>query len=434
MNFSNQANNLPPEEIIEALARELLCERYNILQKLQEEGFETVYLAESKDSFVPTKYLIQQFTPQYLSQAQSAAARDLFNQEAAILKNLGNHPQIPSIHDYFENRGQFFVVQEFISGQNFQAELNKAQPYSETEIVEFLYEILPVLQFIHENNYIHRDIKPSHLMRNSVNQKIYLINFYSIKEKINPQNLDITGKFMPYLIVGTQGYIPMEQHLGKPEFCSDLYALGIVIIQALTKIKLNQLDYDDNNNPVWRHLLPNISNFSPQFLDIIDTMVRCNYQQRYQTARAVITSLKQLNSSSQFTETNLILKNSESVPHYSERILIQQEPEATENTFIIGNPEASSPTTENTFILQNNYNDMESTRIIGSKITRDQNSNNIINYSNKHKLQFLAIIVGLLITITFIIALFIIKNNKNYVPKNSSFLHYELAETLIPQY
>ena len=434
MNFSNQANNLPPEEIIEALARESLCERYNILQKLQEEGFETVYLAESKDSFVPTKYLIQQFTPQYLSQAQSAAARDLFNQEAAILKNLGNHPQIPSIHDYFENRGQFFVVQEFIPGQNFQVELSKAQPYSETEIVKFLYEILPVLQFIHENNYIHRDIKPSHLMRNSVSQKIYLINFYSIKEKINPQNLDITGKFMPYLTVGTQGYIPMEQHLGKPEFCSDLYALGIVIIQALTKIKLNQLDYDDNNNPVWRHLLPNISNFSPQFLDIIDTMVRCNYQQRYQTAIAVITSLKQLNSSSQFTETNLILKNSESVPHYTERILIQQELEATENTFIIGNPEASFPTTENTFILQNNYNDMESTRIIDFKITRDQNSNNIINYSNKHKLQFLVIIVGLLITITFIIALFIVKNNKNSVPQNSSFLHYELAETLIPQY
>ncbi|MDJ0902068.1 MAG: serine/threonine-protein kinase [Xenococcus sp. MO_188.B8] len=434
MSFSNQANNLPPEEIIEALARESLCERYNILQKLQEEGFETVYLAESKNSFVPTKYLIQQFTPQYLSQAQSAAARDLFNQEAAILKNLGKHPQIPSIHDYFENRGQFFVVQEFISGQNFQAELSKAQPYSETEIIEFLYEILPVLQFIHENNYIHRDIKPSHLMRNSVNQKIYLINFYSIKEKINPQNLDITGKFMPYLIVGTQGYIPMEQHLGKPEFCSDLYALGIVIIQALTKIKLTQLDYDDDNNPVWRHLLPNISNFSPQFLDIIDTMVRCNYQQRYQTAIAVITSLKQLNSSSQFTETNLILKNSESVPHYNERILIQQEPEATENTFIIGNPEASSPTIENTFILQNNDNDMESTRIIDSKITRDQNSNNTINYSNKHKLQFLAIIVGLLMTITFIIALFIVKNNKNSVPQNSSFFHYELAETLIPQY
>ncbi len=454
MDFSKKEDNLPPKEIIEELAREALGDRYNLLQKLSEEGFEIVYLAESNDRSVPTKYLIQQFVPQYLSQAQSAAARDLFSQEAAVLKNLGTHPQIPSIHDYFEHQGQFFVVQEFILGQSFQEELTQAVPYSETEAIAFLNNILPVLQFIHEHNYIHRDIKPSHLMRNSVNQKIYLINFYSIKEKINPQNLDITGQFMPYLTVGTQGYIPMEQHLGKPEFCSDIYALGIVVIQALTKIKLTQLDYDDDNNPVWHHLLPNISHFSSQFLDIIDTMVRCNHQQRYQSAIEVIASIKQLTSSHKFTTTSLTGENLESIPQYTERILIRKEPEAppqsseqtviqnppeassptTEHTLIINNTEANYQTTEHTLILQNNDNDMESTRIIDSNITRDQNNDNTAKDNNKSKLKILAIIGGLLTTITLVVALLTIRNNQNSVPQNSSFLPYSSPDFFIVQY
>ena len=480
MDFSKKDNNPQSREGIEDFARRVLENRYHLVRKLYEEGFETVYLAESKDISVPTNCLIQQFTPQYISQAQSTAAKSLFNQEAAILKNLGTHPQIPAIYDYFEIDGQFFVVQEFIVGQSFAEELSEAKAYSETETIDLLNNILPVLKFIHQNNYIHRDIKPSHLMRNYVDQKICLINFYSIKEKINPQNLDITGQFIAHITVGTQGYIPMEQHLGRPEFCSDIYALGIVVIQALTKINLTQLQYDDNNNPVWKHLLPNISNFSPQLLDIVDTMVRCNYRQRYQSAIAIIASLKQSNFAQKITENKSKAKNPEFTTNATERILIQQDyqptpktsepnliqqksksipkvsqpsfvkktPEssqknsepsfvkqnsessfqAAEHTFIMTSPEVSSEASEETLIFQND--DMESTRIIDSDITINPNQT---THQDRQQSKFKPIvIIGILFTtIIMIIGFLILKNNQNSAPQNSLILLDKKANSLV---
>ncbi|MGK7895714.1 MAG: protein kinase [Xenococcus sp. (in: cyanobacteria)] len=405
MDFSKKEDNPKSRELGEDFARRVLQNRYRLINKLYEEEFEIVYLAESQDTSVPTNCLIQQFTPQYSSQAQLAAAKQLFNREASILKNLGTHPQIPTVYDYFEIEGQFFVVQEFILGQSLQEELSESEPYNETEIIEFLNKILPVLQFIHEHNYIHRDIKPSHLMGNYVDQKIYLINFYSIKEKINPQNLDITGQFVPHITVGTQGYIPIEQHLGKPEFCSDLYALGIVTIQALTKVDLPQLQYDENNNPIWHNLLANPTDFSPQLLDIIDTMVLCNHQQRYQSAIAVMASLKQLDSSQKVTENTVIVENSDSKTY------------ATERTLILNDSGVSARNPEQTLIMQND--ELDSTRIINYHLNNNHNNNSQKN-ENKFSWKFMTIIGVALISIIIIFMLFIIKNNQNSEPQNSS--------------
>ncbi|MEM9271330.1 MAG: protein kinase [Cyanobacteria bacterium P01_F01_bin.143] len=434
MDFSKQEDNPKPRDVTQDFARNVLQHRYHLLKKLSQDDFETVYLAKSQDSSIPTKYLIQQFTPQYTSESQLAAAKHLFNQEASILEKLGNHPQMVSMYDYFETQGQFLVVQEFISGQSFQAELKEAKPYSEKEIIEFLNEILPVINYLHENNYIHRDIKPTSLIRNSVDQKIYLTNFDSIKEKINPQNLDTTGQFMPHISVGTRGYMPMEQHLGKPEFCSDIYALGIVVIQALTKIELSQLKYDKNNNPVWHHLLPNSGSFSSQFLEIIDTMVCCNYRKRYQSAIAITTSLKHLQPAQKSIHNDL---NLEDDTYFSEQTIIQQRtqpdsqfsentqiinntnnaPTASEHTLIINNSESNSRT-ENTLIIKDH--DIESTRIINSSSIRNHPKNSQQDH-NKSIFKLIAVF-GMAIIITIISILLILRNNQNSAPNNSLLL------------
>ena len=408
MDLSKQEDNLQIRELKEDFASRILGDNYQLEKKLYEKDIETVYLAKSKDSSVSTKYLIQQFTPQYSSEIQLAAAQDLFYREAARLKNLGDHPQLPLVYDYFVSQGQFFFIQEFILGQSFQEELSQAEPYSQTKAIEFLDDILPVLQFIHDNNFIHRDIKPSHLIRNSLNQKLYLTNFPSIQEKINPQNLDITGQFIPCLTVGTKGYIAREQSLGKAQFCSDFYALGIVVIQALTQAKLTQLQYDDNDNLVWHHLLPDSSNFNPQFLDIIDSMVCCNYRQRYQSAIAIITSLKELKPSSNFSENTVIVKSSD------------PNSQTTENTLIINDSKPNNQLTEHTLIIKKN--DIESTRIITPRPI--DNNNNRPNNSRKFSWKILAIIGSVLVTITIILLSSKLKNNQNSAPQNSSFIPY----------
>ncbi len=173
-------------------------------------------------------------------------------------------------------------MQEFIDGQNLKQELDKKQQFTESETIELLKDTLKVLDFVHQNKYIHRDIKPSNLIRNKYDRKIFLIDFGAVKEKIKPENLDEGGDFTLTVAIGTPGYIPDEQKLGKPKFCSDIYALGMVAIQALTGIHPRELFYDAHDNPLWRDRLPNInSNFNPDFLDLIDRMVRCDYKQRY---------------------------------------------------------------------------------------------------------------------------------------------------------
>ena len=408
MDLSKQEDNPQFGELKQDFAHKILGDNYQLEKQLYKKKIETAYLAKANDNSVSTKYFIQQFTPKYSAEIQFAAAQDLFNLEAANLKNLGNHPQIPLVYDYFVSQGQFFLIQEFILGQSLSEELSQAEPYSQTKAIEFLNDILPVLQFVHENNCIHRDINPAHLIRNSLNQRIYLTNFPAIKEKVNPENLDITGQFIPCAPLGSKGYVAIEQSLGRPQFCSDFYALGIVVIQALTQVKLTQLQYDDNNNPVWHHLLPDSSNYHPQFLGIIDGMVCCNYRQRYQSAIAIIASLKELKSSYNSSE-NTVIVNNKPEPNY----------QATEHTLIINNSEPNAQLTEHTLIIQNN--DLESTRIITSG-TIDNRNNSSKNDNHQFTWKIVAIVGSLIAIIIIIILLSGFKNNQNSTPQKSSFI------------
>ncbi len=258
-------------------------------------GQGTIYYAKDITSSIEKIYIVKQFTPRYDNDFQLQVAKRLFIQEATILQKLGSHSQIPQIFDYFEENEQFFLVQELIEGQNLKQELDDKKYFNQSETIDILKDALEVLNFVHQNNYIHRDIKPSNLIRNKYDQKIYLIDFGAVKEKIKPENLDTQGNFTLTIAIGTPGYLPDEQKLGKPKFCSDIYALGMVAIQALTGIPPRALPYGEDGSPIWRDHLPTSNyHFNPDFLSLIDRMVRCNYKERYQSVVEVLKDLKKL--------------------------------------------------------------------------------------------------------------------------------------------
>ena len=272
--------------------------KYQVIECIREEipgGQETVYYVKDITSSTDQIYLLKQFTLKYDYDCQFQAAKSLFIQEAQILQKLGSHAQIPQIFDYFEENEQFFLVQELIEGQNLKQELEEKKHLTESEAIALLKDTLEILQFVHQNHYIHRDLKPSNFIRNKYDQKIYLIDFAIIKEKIQPKNLDSQGNFTRTVSIGTPSYIPDEQKLGKLEFCSDIYALGMVAIQALSGINPEDLSYDIDGNPLWHnHLLT--SNYSPKFLSLINLMVCGNYRERYQSAAEVLKDLDNLNA------------------------------------------------------------------------------------------------------------------------------------------
>ena len=280
----------------ENLAGKTLKKHYYLEKKIDSGGFGDIYLAKDTFSAIGGNYIVKHFSPKYDNSVQLETAMRLFQQESNSLQKLGNHPQIPRIYDFFEEEGNFYLVQEFIEGKTLRQELTESKIFNPFQVFNLLTDILELLKFVHQSGYIHRDIKPSNLIINRFNNKIFLIDFGVVKETIDPQNIDEQGGFLPTVCVLSPGYTPDEQFHGRPKHCSDIYALGMVAIQAMTGEHPKDLERNGELKLVWRNFLPANSNYEPYFLDIIDKMVEQKWQQRYQYASAILSDLAELNS------------------------------------------------------------------------------------------------------------------------------------------
>ncbi len=282
---------------------QLLKDRYLILQPLGQGGFGKTYLAEdtqkpSHPQCVVKHLQVQPPTPGApIPPAVLAKAQQLFDQEAKILEKLGKHDQIPELLAYVEQNNEFYLVQELINGDTLSKEIIPGQKLSETQVISLLKDTLEVLAFVHQEEVIHRDIKPANLMRRQDDGKIILIDFGAVKDirglSANPQGA------APTVAIGTYGYMPSEQAGGQPKLSSDVYALGIIAIQALTGLNPDPnaggLPKDSTTGEIsWR----NHATVSDDLAHIIDKMVLQDYRQRYPDAGAALQAILALSNSS----------------------------------------------------------------------------------------------------------------------------------------
>jgi len=156
-----------PFQDISVQPKVYLNKRYRVLSLIGQGGFGKTFLAIEESPSVQSLCVIKQLflTDQTIDLQQKAVEQ--FYQEAVQLHELGNHSQIPQLFDFFEQDGYFYLVQEWIDGQNLEQELSESGPFNETEIRQILYDLLPVLQFLHNHQVIHRDIKPANIIRRS---------------------------------------------------------------------------------------------------------------------------------------------------------------------------------------------------------------------------------------------------------------------------
>ena len=146
---------------------------------------------------------------------------------------MGTNNQIPQLLAYFEESEEFYLVQEYIIGHDLSQQLPTGKPINETTVIEILRDLLQILAFVHQNGVIHRDIKPSNIIRRDSDGKLVLIDFGAVKE-VTTQLLDNQEQNAFTIGIGTKGYAPSEQCFGRPQYSSDIYALGMVGIKALT--------------------------------------------------------------------------------------------------------------------------------------------------------------------------------------------------------
>ncbi|WAL60472.1 tetratricopeptide repeat protein [Thermocoleostomius sinensis] len=268
--------------------------RYQIIRFLGKGGFAETYLAEDTQMLNSAECVVKKLIPHAFDPKTLQAARELFNQEAHELSQLGNHDQIPRLLAHLEENGEFYLVEEFIDGIDLDKELRNQQQLSEEQVVELLRDVLNILTFVHHHRTIHRDIKPSNLIRRT-DGKIVLIDFGAVK-KVRTQMVTAGGHTVQTKVVGTYGYMPNEQQGGKPRFSSDIYALGMTAIQALTGRSPDRIEEDVRTGEViWRPHAPQIN---PKLAAVLDKMVRSHFPDRYQTAEDV---LKDLPRSSKIT-------------------------------------------------------------------------------------------------------------------------------------
>ncbi len=268
--------------------KQLLRDRYKILQVLGRGGFGITFLA--KNALLPGNPLcvIKQLSPKVTSGQSWQKACTRFEKEAQTLALLGSHSQVPMLLDYFQINREFYLVQEYIPGLTLAREVRRHGPQSEASVKQFLQEFLPVLQYLHQHGVIHRDIKPQNLLRRENDKRVVLIDFGAVKEQLidsceNSTNLSAKTNF-----VGTMGFAPPEQLSLRPVYASDIYALGVTCIYMLTGKSPLEFDQDPTTGEIsWQKEV----NISDDFAKVLSKMVKFSLHDRFKTTDEVVKAL-----------------------------------------------------------------------------------------------------------------------------------------------
>lgn len=292
--------------------------RYHILQSLGGGGFARTYLAEDRQLPDRHQCVVKQLKPHTTNPTTLQIARRLFETEAQVLYRLGHHEQIPQLFAFFEEDQEFYLVQEFIEGHDLTQELvpnfsvsptlpppdpsihsslTQVLPntskggLNESETIILLQDILKILDFVHQQNVIHRDISPKNIIRRKKDHQLVLIDFGAVKQ-ITTQMLNAPSQSGLSVGIGTPGYMPGELARGNPKPSSDIYAVGMIGIQALTGITPHQLQIDpDTEEIIWQ----NQGSVSPEFAEVLNKMIRYDFRERYGSAREALEAIKSLN-------------------------------------------------------------------------------------------------------------------------------------------
>ncbi|MEL6385147.1 MAG: serine/threonine-protein kinase, partial [Cyanobacteria bacterium J06626_18] len=279
----------------------ILSGRYLPEKLLGKGGFGAAFLARDRYTPAMRPCVVKLFQPSGdLSPDQMQIAQSLFQREAAVLEDLGNrHKQIPDLFAFFPlivpgrkpgvQEEYFYLVQEYIDGEDLEQILKRQGALPTAEVITILVSMLKVLDFVHANGTIHRDIKPSNIMHHR-NGLLYLLDFGAVKQVTSAQGTPGGRSTGIYSV----GYAPPEQMAGGQVYPStDLYALAVTCIVLLTGKEVGELYDSFNNTWAWHTHVQDSLAIAP----VLDRMLQATPNQRYSSAQDVLDALEKMVSS-----------------------------------------------------------------------------------------------------------------------------------------
>jgi serine/threonine protein kinase, bacterial len=270
----------------------LLKNRYRILRSLNSGGFGETFLAEDTDMPSARRCVIKKLIPITNEPQIYQIVKERFGREAVILEKLGEgNSCIPSLYAYFEENGQFYLIQEWIEGTTLNEKIEREGILVESSVREILMNILSVLDFVHSQYIVHRDIKPENIIIRASDNKPVLIDFGAVKETMGTFVTN-SGRNSNSIIIGTPGFMPSEQSIGRPVYSSDLYSLGLTAIYLLIgKYPQEFATHPTTGEILWRK---DAAWVSPALAEILDKAIQSHPRDRFSSAKEMLDALQKV--------------------------------------------------------------------------------------------------------------------------------------------
>src|SRR5262249_39162252 len=195
---------------------------YKTIDKVGEGGMGAVF--KGVDLMLEREVAIKMLRPELARQPQVV---ERFRTEAVTLAKL-NHPSVATLHSFFRQGDDFFMVMEFVRGETLDSVIREGGAMPCTRAIELFCTALEGIDHAHKMGIIHRDIKPANMMVTETGS-IKVMDF-GIARVLGTDRMTKTGH-----LIGTIEYMSPEQVRGEEtDACSDIYALGILLYEMLT--------------------------------------------------------------------------------------------------------------------------------------------------------------------------------------------------------
>jgi serine/threonine protein kinase len=262
----------------------VIGERYRVLRELGGGGMKLVYLVE--DSHLNRKAALAEMIDSFTRRSDQAAAIAAFEREADLLAELESE-YIPRIFDRFSENNRHYLVMEYVPGRTLEEQLTAGGgKLDENLVIAVATQVLEALEYLHGLTppIIYRDLKPSNVIVKA-NGRIKMVDV-GIARHYQPKRTAT--------MIGTQGYAPPEQYLGKVEARSDLYALGATLHHLLTG--RDPTAAPPFSFPPTRELEPGIN---PSLAKLVDEALAYDVNGRIPSAEEFRRRLRLINAGSQ---------------------------------------------------------------------------------------------------------------------------------------